>query len=83
MSKGKGYNMKRFYRVNNSVFMEIDFVDTINEWQAYLIDIEIHKTVSMIVNSDKMKLIADIVSNNWFSSNTVNFALFIEDILKY
>ena len=75
--------MKRFYRVNNSVFMEIDFVDTINEWQAYLIDIEIHKTVSMIVNSDKMKLIADIVSNNWFSSNTVNFALFIEDILKY
>ena len=75
--------MKRFYRVSNSVFMEIDFVDTINEWQAYLIDIEVHKTISTIINADKIKFIADIVRNNWFSSNTDNFGLFIEDILKY
>lgn len=75
--------MKRFYRVSNSVFLEIDFVDTINEWQAYLIDIEIHKTISTIINADKIKLIANIVCNNWFSSNSDNFELFLEDILKY
>lgn len=75
--------MKRFYRVSNSVFLEIDFVDTINEWQAYLIDIEVHKTISTIIDSDKIKLIANIVRNNWFSSNSDNFELFLEDILKY
>lgn len=75
--------MKRFYRVSNSVFMEIDFIDTINEWQAYLIDIEVHKTISTIISADKIKIIVDIVRNNWFSSNTDNFGLFLEDILKY
>lgn len=75
--------MKRFYRISNSVFMEIDFVDTINEWQAYLIDIEIHRTISTVIESDKIKLIADIIRNDWFTSNTDNFGLFIEDILKY
>ena len=75
--------MKRFYKVNDSVFVEIDFVDTINEWQAYLIDVEAHKTISMIVDIDKTKLIANIVGNNWFKSNIDNFALFLEDILKY
>ena len=83
MSKDKGYFMKRFYRVSNSIFMEIDFVDTICEWQAYLIDINVNKIISTIINTDKIKLIANIVSNNWFSSNSDNFGLFIEDILKY
>lgn len=83
MSKGKGLYMKRFYRVSNSVFMEIDFVDTINEWQAYLIDIDVHKTISTLINTDKVKLIVDIISNHWFISNDENFGLFIEDILKY
>ena len=63
--------------------MKIDFVDTINEWQAYLIDVEVHKTISMIVDKDKTKLIANIIRDNWFSSNTKNFGLFIKDILKY
>ena len=75
--------MKRFYKVNDLVFLEIDFVDTIQEWQAYLIDIGVHKTISMLVNADKIKLIANIIDDNWFKSNIVNFAIFIEDILKY
>lgn len=75
--------MKRFYKVNDSRFVEIDFVDTINEWQAYLIDVEEHKALSMIFNIDKIKLIANIVGDNWFKSNIDNFALFLEDILKY
>lgn len=75
--------MRRFYKVNNSVFLEIDFVETINEWQAYLIDVEVHKTISKIVDADKIKLIANIIRDNWFSSNIENFSLFIEDILKY
>ena len=75
--------MKRFYRVNNSTFLEIDFVDTTNEWQAYLIDVEVHKTISMTVDTDKTKLIANIIRDNWFSSNIENFGLFIKDILKY
>ena len=75
--------MKRFYKVNDSIFLEIDFVDTINEWQAYLIDVEVHKTILMIVDTDKTKLITNIIRDNWFTSNTVNFGLFIEDILKY
>lgn len=83
MSKGKGLFMRRFYKVNNSIFLEIDFVDTINEWQAYLIDVEVHKTISTVFNTDKTKLIANIIRDNWFSSNTKNFGLFIEDILKY
>ena len=75
--------MKRFYKVSNSDFMEIDFVDTINEWQAHLIDVELHKTISTIINKDKINLIADIIYSNWFNSNTDNFELFITDILKY
>ena len=75
--------MKRFYRVSNSAFMEIDSVDTINEWQAHLIDIELHETISTIINANKIKLIADIISNNWFTTNDDNFRIFIEDILKY
>lgn len=75
--------MKRFYKVNDLVFLEIDFVDTIQEWQAYLIDVEVHKTISMLVNVDKIKLIANIIGDNWFKSNIDNLTLFIEDILKY
>ena len=75
--------MRRFYRVSNSTFLEIDFVETINEWQAYLIDVEVHKTIATIVDTDKTKLIANIIKDNWFSSNIENFSLFIEDILKY
>lgn len=63
--------------------MEIDFSDTINEWVAYLIDMEKHTTISMINNADKTKLIADIIRDNWFKSNDDYFRLFIEDILKY
>lgn len=75
--------MRRFYKVNNSIFLEIDFVDTTNEWQAYLIDVEVHKTISMTVDTDKIKLISNIIRDNWFTSNIENFSLFIEDILKY
>ena len=75
--------MRRFYRVSNSTFLEIDFVETINEWQAYLIDVEVHKTIAMIVDTVKVNVIANIVKDNWFTSNIKNFAVFIEDILKY
>ena len=75
--------MKRFYKVDDLVFLEIDFVETIQQWQAYLINIRVHKTTSRLVNADKIKLINDIISNNWFKSNTDNFSVFIEDILKY
>ena len=75
--------MKRFYKVSNSAFIEIDFVDTINEWQAHLIDTELHKIISTIINKDKINLIADIIYSNWFNSNIDNFGLFITDILKY
>ena len=75
--------MRRFYRVSNSIFLEIDFVETINEWQAYLIDVEVHKIITTTVDTDKTKLIANIIKDNWFSSNIENFSLFIEDILKY
>ena len=75
--------MRRFYRVSNSTFLEIDFVETINEWQAYLIDVEVHKTIATIVDTVKVNVIANIVKDNWFTSNIKNFAIFIEDILKY
>ena len=75
--------MRKFYKVNGSRFVEIFFVDTINEWHAYLIDVEVHKAISVIRNTDRIKLIANIVTDNWFKSNIDNFALFLEDILKY
>ena len=75
--------MKKFYKVNDSKFVEIDFVDTISEWQAYLIDVEEHKAISMFIETDKIKLIANIVGDNWFKSDINNFAIFLEDILKY
>ena len=72
--------MKRFYKINDFMFMEMGFND---KWYAKLIDIKIHKIISTISNTDKFKLIADIVRDYWFGSNSDNFALFIEDIIKY
>lgn len=72
--------MKRFYKINDFMFMEIGFTD---KWYAELIDIERHKVVSTFSNTDKFKLIADIVKDYSFGSNSDNFALFIEDIIKY
>ena len=75
--------MKRFYKVSDSVFMTIGYIETISKWYAELIDTNAHKIISTNSNSDKAKLIADIVKENWFGGNIDNFALFIEDILKY
>ena len=75
--------MKRFYKVNDSRFIEICFVKSIDKWYADLIDITTHDVISTNENTDKIKLIADIVRDNWFSSDMVNFSIFIEDILKY
>ena len=75
--------MKRFYKVNNSRFVEIGFVKSIDKWYADLIDITTHDVISTNDNTDKIKLIADIVRDNWFSSDMDNLSLFIEDILKY
>lgn len=72
--------MKRFYKINDFMFMEMGFTD---KWYAELIDIKIHKIISTYSNTDKFKLISDIVSDYWFGSNSDNFALFIEDIIKY
>lgn len=75
--------MKRFYKVNDVVFMEVGFIETTNKWYADLIDINLHKKIATYDNTDKVKLIADIVRYNWFGSYCENFALFIEDIFKY
>ena len=72
--------MKRFYKINDFMFMEIDFTD---KWYAEIIDINKHKIISTYNNKDKFKLIADIVKDYWYGSNSDNFALFIEDIIKY
>ncbi len=82
MSKDKGANMIRYYKVNDSRFIEIGFNETINQWYATLIDVNAHKSISTNTNNDKIKLIASIVKNNWFSDNLDNFASFIEDIIK-
>ena len=75
--------MKRFYKVNDFVFLEFGFIESINKWYADLIDVEVHKKITTFDNTDKIKLIADIVRYNYFGSNYDNFALFIEDVLKY
>lgn len=75
--------MKRFYKVNDSMFIEIGFVKSIDKWYADLIDINTHEITATNDNIDKVNLIADIVKNNWFSSDMDNLSLFIEDILKY
>ena len=75
--------MKRFYKVNNFMFIEIGFVKSINKWYADLIDIGTHEIIKTNDNTDKIKLIADIVRYNWFSSDMDNLSSFIEDILKY
>lgn len=75
--------MKRFYKVNDFMFVEIGFVKSIDKWYADLIDIGTHEIIETNDNTDKIKLIADIVKNNWFSSDMNNLSLFIEDILKY
>ena len=75
--------MKRFYKVNDSRFVEIGFVKSIDKWYANLIDITTHDVISTNDNTDKIKLIADIVIDNWFNSDMNNLSLFIEDILKY
>lgn len=75
--------MKRFYKVNDFRFVEIGFVKSTDKYYADLIDIKSHDVISSNDNTDKIELIADIVRDNWFSSNYDNFALFIEDILKY
>lgn len=75
--------MKRFYKVSDSVFIEIGFVETISKWYADLIDVDSHRIISTNSNTVKVKLIASIVKDNWFTDNLDNFALFIEDILKY
>ena len=75
--------MKRYYKVDDFLFMEIGFKETFDMWYADLIDIVSHKKIATTSNTDKVKLIADIVKNNWFSSDMDNFSVFIEDILKY
>lgn len=75
--------MKRFYKVNDDVFMEFGFNKTTNKWYADFIDMHVHEKITTYYNTDKIKLINDIISNNWFKSNTDNFSVFIEDILKY
>ena len=75
--------MKRFYKVNDFVFMEIGFIETSNKWYADLIDVKIHKKIATYDNTDKVKLIIDIVRDDWYGAYFDNFAIFLEDILKY
>lgn len=82
MSRDKGVFMIRVYKVSDSVFMTIGFNETINKWYADLADTNAHKIISTNINSDKAKLIANIVKDNWFGAKIDNFAIFIEDILK-
>ena len=69
--------MKRFYKINDFMFMEIGFVD---KWYAKLIDTKVHKIISTYTNTDKYQLIAEIVREYWFGSNSDNFAIFIKDM---
>ncbi len=78
----QGAFMKRFYKVSDSVFIEIGFIETISKWYADLIDVDLHRIISTNSNYDKTKLIASIVKDNWFTDNLDNFAIFIEDIFK-
>ena len=75
--------MKRFYKVDDFMFIEIGFVKSIDKWYADLIDIEVHEKIATNANKNKYKLIADIVRDDWFNSNMDNLSLFIDDILKY
>ena len=74
--------MNRFYKVNDFMFVEIGYVETINMWYADLIDFRTHEKIATNDNTDKIKLIASIVRDKWFGEYTDNFALFIEDVLK-
>lgn len=69
--------MKRFYKINDFMFMEIGFTD---KWYAELIDIKKHKIISTFSNADKFNLIAEIVRDYWFGSNSDNFTIFIKDM---
>lgn len=75
--------MKRFYKVNDSMFVETVFIKSIDKWYVDLIDVTTHEVIETNDYTDKIKLIADIVKNNWFGSDMNNLAIFIEDILKY
>ena len=75
--------MKRFYKVNDSRFVEIGFIKSTDKWYADLIDFKIHEKIATNANKNKYKLIADIVRDDWFNSDMDNLSLFIEDILKY
>lgn len=75
--------MKRFYRVNDYMFVEIGYVKSIDKWYTDLIDITTHEVIATNDNKNKYKLIADIVRDEWFNSDMENLSLFLEDILKY
>lgn len=79
----QGVNMKRFYKISDTLFLEMGFVEAINKWYADLIDVDTHRIISTNSNTEETKLIASIVRDNWFGSNLENFKSFIEDILVY
>lgn len=74
--------MEKYYKIDEFLFIEIGFNEKFDMWYADLIDIILNKKIATIANTDIVKLIADIIRDDWFSSNNDNFALFIEDILK-
>ena len=82
MSKDKGAFMKRFYKVNENKIIEFGFNNNANIWYADLIDITSHTKISTIGNTEQAKAIANIVNENWFSDNIINFSRFIEDVIK-
>lgn len=82
MSKDKGAFMKRFYKVNENTCIEFGFVKNANVWYADLIDLNCHTKISTVDNKEKARTIADIVEENWFSDNIINFSRFIESVIE-
>lgn len=77
----QGAYMKRFYKINELRVIEIGFNNVNNVWYADLIDLSINDKISTISNTQKSKVVADIVKENWFTNNIINFSKFIDDVI--
>lgn len=74
--------MKRFYKISESRMIEFGFNDVKKVWYADLIDLIYHTKILTISNTEKSKVIDDIVIGNWFTNNIIKFSVFIEDVIK-
>lgn len=81
MSKDKGHDMKRFYKVNKDRVIEFGYNNNENIWYVDLIDTNVHMVISTDSARDKTVLIDSIIENDWFNGEIVNYTYFINDVL--